>query len=60
MRNRDRYLVNEDKERFKYDELYEELHHEHDYHNELLMKEIYKNRIKNKLKKYKIKNEKTK
>ena len=60
MRNRDRYLVNDDKERFKYDELYNELHHEHDYHYELLMKEIYENRKKNQLKKYRVKNEKIK
>ena len=58
--NRNRYLVNYDKYKFKYDELYDELKEEHDYHNEILMREIYKNRKKNELKKYRVKNEKTK
>jgi hypothetical protein len=58
--NRDRYLVNYDKYKFKHDELYDELKYEHDYHYELQMREIYKNRKKNELKKYRIKNEKTK
>ncbi len=60
MKNKDRQLVNDDKYKFKYDELYNELHHEHDYHNEILMREIYNNRKKNELKKYRVKNEKTK
>lgn len=60
MKNRDRQLVNDDKERFKHDELYNELHHEHDYHHEKLMAEIYRNRINNQLKKYRVKNEKIK
>jgi hypothetical protein len=60
MKNRDRRLVNDDKYKFKYDELYNELHHEHDYHHEKLMAEIYRNRINNELKKIGKGNEKIK